>query len=67
MENKTEFCQRLGFALRCSREEIQSCEYQKIGSEEICRVNFRNGNHKDVCITWDSCVAIMIDVAKALI
>ncbi len=66
MENKQEFCARLGFALRCSRENIKNCEYEKKGSKEFCHIHFKDGNSSTVNISSDSCIAVMYDVAKKL-
>lgn len=65
---KADFVAALGAALRDhSREEVTGIDYD-VDSDgfEAVTILFTNGNLKTVNVTADSCVGIMMDVAKAL-
>ena len=67
-EDKAGFIQAMGKAL-CSyayRTNVSEIEYAQTGSEEFAVVTFHNGNQKSICITGDSCLAIMNDVYRKL-
>lgn len=74
-ENKELFIGTLETALiMYSRENIAGLEYRRIGEnikgdpaiEELI-IHYANGYDKAVDITADSCIAIMKDLARALI
>lgn len=68
-ENKRMFVEALGELLtkHDSRSDIDHFEYIKTEyDEEYVRVVFKNCYTKMVCVTFDSNLAIMLDVAKAL-
>lgn len=66
---KADFVAALGAALRDhSREEIFGLTYDKDSDGfEAVTILYTNGCTRTVNVTGDSCVAIMKDVAKALI
>ena len=68
-ENKELFCVKLGELIgRYTRNiEVEKIEYLKDDYRELAVIHFINGYTKKVCITGDSCLAIMKDVYKALI
>ena len=65
---KADFVAALGAALRNhSREDVMGIDYDMDPDGfEAATILFTNGNSKTVNITADSCVGIMMDVAKAL-
>jgi hypothetical protein len=68
-DHKADFVAALGKNLReNSREEIFGLVYDgEMEGLETVVILFTNGDTKTVNVTGDSCVAIMQDVAKALI
>jgi hypothetical protein len=68
-DHKADFVAALGKNLReNSREEIFGLVYDgEMEGFETVVILFTNGNTKAVNVTGDSCVAIMLDVTKALI
>ena len=70
-ENKVVFCHELGRLIgRYTRNiEVEDIRYEtdEDTGNEIAVIHFVNGYSKRVCITGDSCLAIMHDVYKALI
>ena len=66
---KADFVAALGAALRDhSREDIFGLTYDKDPDGfEAVTILFINGTTKTINVTADSCIAIMKDVAKALI
>lgn len=67
MENKAEFIKAVGEALRrFSRENILKTEYFTHNGGEFARVTYESGNGIDVCVSGDSCLAIMADLYHAL-
>ncbi len=68
MQNKAKFVQMIGEALHecATRTEVLKAEYVKNGYEEFTVITFTDGSQKHVCITADSCLAIMNDIYKAL-
>lgn len=66
---KADFVAALGAALRNhSREDVMGIDYDADPDGfEAATILFTNGNTKTVNVTADSCAAIMLDVAKALI
>lgn len=69
MENKAQFVAELGDLLSLhSCEGIRWLKYHKYSDDfEAVDILFKSGAVKTVNVTGDSCVAIMLDVAKALI
>jgi len=68
-DHKADFVAALGKNLReNSREGIFGLTYERHPDEsETVTILFTSGNTKMVNVTADSCVAIMKDIAKALI
>lgn len=68
-DHKADFVAELGRNLReNSREEIFGLTYDEDPDGfEAVTILFSSGNTKTVNVTADSCVAIMLDVARALI
>ncbi|MBD5143783.1 MAG: hypothetical protein HDT22_09300 [Ruminococcus sp.] len=68
MQDKAKFVQMIGEALHecATRTEVIKAEYVRDGYEEFAVITFTNGSQKHVCITADSCLAIMGDIYKAL-
>ena len=68
-DHKADFVTALGKNLReNSREEIFGLTYDKDSDGfEAVTILYTNGCTRTVNVTADSCVAIMLDVAKALI
>jgi hypothetical protein len=68
-ENKERFCEKLGELIgRYTRNiEVEKIEYLKDDYRELAVIHFINGYTKKVCITGNSCLAIMDDVYNALI
>lgn len=68
-DHKADFVTVLGKNLReNSREEIFGLVYDgEMEGFETVVILFTNGNTKAVDVTGDSCLGIMMDVAKALI
>lgn len=67
MENKAEFIKAVGEALRdYSRENILGAEYRTHNGGEFARVTYESGNYIDICVSGDSCLAIMADLYHAL-
>ena len=67
-EDKAGFIQAMGKSL-CDyayRTNVAEIDYIQNGSEEFAVVTFHNGNQKSICITGDSCLAIMNDVYRKL-
>lgn len=69
MENKAAFVAELGDLLSLhSREGIRWLKYYKDSDGfEAVDILFESGAVKTINVTADSCIAIMQDVAKALI
>ena len=68
MEHKIEFIHALGDILRkYSREAVDRFEYENKKGSEYVVIIYRNGYRKKVCITGDSCIAIMNDVYHAML
>ena len=67
-DHKSDFVAALGKALReHSREEIFGLTYDKDPDGfEAVTILYTNGCTRTVNVTGDSCIAIMQDVAKAL-
>ena len=68
MQNKEKFVQAIGEALYeyATRTEVVKAEYVRDGYEEFAIITFVDESQKIVCITADSCLAIMGDIYKAL-
>ena len=68
MQDKAKFVQMLGEALHecATRTEVLKAKYVQRGYEEFVVITFTNENQKVICVTADSCLAIMNDVYKAL-
>ena len=68
-DHKADFVAALGKNLReNSREEIFGLVYDgEMEGLETVVILFTNGNTKTVNVTADSCIGIMMDVAKALL
>ena len=68
MQNKEKFVQMIGEALHecATRTEVIKAEYVRDGYEEFAVVTFADESQKNICITADSCLAIMGDIYKAL-
>lgn len=67
MDKKREFIEALGDILReYSREDVNYISYVTLGGEEFAEIVYMNGHRKQVCITGDSCVAVMKDLYRAL-
>ena len=69
MENKKRFVHELGKLLGkyAYRLNIKNFEYLKAeNGEEYVLISFNDGFQKRICITGDSELAIMLDVAKRL-
>lgn len=68
MQDKAKFVQMIGEALyECaSRTEVVKAEYVRDGYEEFAVITFADESQKHICITVDSCLAIMGDIYKAL-
>ena len=68
MQDKAKFVQKIGQALHeyATRTEVLKAEYVQKGCEEFVVITFTNESQKVVCVTADSCLAIMNDVYKAL-
>ena len=67
-EDKAGFIQAMGKSL-CDyayRTNVAEIDYVQDGSEEVAVVTFHNGSQKIICITGDSCLAIMNDVYRKL-
>ena len=68
MEKKREFIKALGVILRdYSRQNVQYIDYVMDNREEYAVITYKNGHRKQVCITGDSCTAIMHDIYRVLI
>ena len=68
IENKALFVERLGDLLTqydC-RTDVDHLEYVSNNGDEFVRIVFKNCHSQMVCVTMDSNIAIMLDVAKAL-
>lgn len=68
MEDKAKFVQAIGQALHkyAIRTDVIGAEYMQGGHEEFAVITFTDGSQKHICITADSCLAIMNDIYKAL-
>ena len=68
MQDKAKFIQAIGEALHeyATRTEVVKAEYVRDGYEEYAVITFTGDSQKHVCITADSCLAIMNDIYKAL-
>ena len=68
MQDKAKFVQMIGQALHecATRTEVIKAEYVRDGCEEFAVVTFTDDSQKTICITADSCLAIMGDIYKAL-
>jgi hypothetical protein len=65
---KSSFVAELGRVLRnYTRTDVMSLLYSAEGSEEYVEILFINHYTKKICVTGDSCLAIMHDVYRALI
>lgn len=67
-DHKADFVTALGKNLReNSREEIFGLDYDEDPDGfEAVTILYTNGSTRSVNVTGDSCIAIMLDVAKAL-
>ncbi|MDE7094778.1 MAG: hypothetical protein K2O52_07695 [Oscillospiraceae bacterium] len=68
MQDKAKFVHMIGEALHecATRTEVKKAEYVQDGYEEFAVITFVDESQKHVCITADSCLAIMNDIYKAL-
>ncbi|MDE5737458.1 MAG: hypothetical protein K2H93_03740 [Oscillospiraceae bacterium] len=68
MQGKAKFVQMIGEALHecATRTEVIKIEYVRKKCEEFAVVTFTDESQKHVCITADSCLAIMNDIYRAL-
>ncbi len=68
VENKAKFVQAIGQALHeyATRTEVVKAEYVQNRCEEFAVITFADESQKHICITADSCLAIMNDIYKAL-
>ena len=68
MQDKAKFVQMIGEALHecATRTEVLKDEYVQKGYEEFVVITFTDESQKVVCVTADSCLAIMNDIYKAL-
>ena len=68
MQDKEKFVHMIGEALHecATRTEVLKAEYVKNGYEEFAVVTFADESQKNICITADSCLAIMNDIYRAL-
>ena len=68
MQDKAKFVQMIGEALHecATRTEVLKAEYVQKGCEEFVVITFTDESQKVVCVTADSCLAIMNDIYKAL-
>ncbi|MBD5143275.1 MAG: hypothetical protein HDT22_06660 [Ruminococcus sp.] len=68
MQDKAKFVQMLGEALHecATRTKVLKAEYVQKGCEEFVVITFTDESQKVVCVTADSCLAIMGDIYKAL-
>ncbi len=69
MENKAQFVAELGDLLSLhSRAGVRWLKYYKDGDGfEAVTIIYTNGNTKTINVTADSCTAIMMDVARAIL
>ena len=68
MEDKKAFIARLEAALAThSREGIEGITYFLNGVNEYLCINYTNGKRRELCVTGDSCVALMYDIGRALL
>lgn len=67
-EDKAGFIQAIGKALhrKAPRTGVTGIEYVSDGTEEFAVITFDNGSQKRVCVTADSCLAMLNDVYRAL-
>ena len=68
MQDKAKFVQMIGEALHeyATRTEVKKAEYVRNGYEEFVVITFTDDSQKHICVTADSCLAIMSDICKAL-
>ncbi|MDE5737344.1 MAG: hypothetical protein K2H93_03160 [Oscillospiraceae bacterium] len=68
MQDKAKFVQMIGEALHecATRTEVLKAEYVQRGYEEFVVITYTDESQKVVCVTADSCLAIMSDIYKAL-
>ena len=67
MENKAEFVKAVGEALRdYSRENVIGAEYHIENGGEFVKVTYESGDYMDICVSGDSCIAILNDIYYAL-
>lgn len=67
MEDKAEFIKAVGEALRdYSHENVLKAEYRTENGGEFVKITYESGNHIDVCVSGDSCIAILTDIYHAL-
>ncbi|MDE5792081.1 MAG: hypothetical protein K2H66_00990 [Oscillospiraceae bacterium] len=69
MEDKEKFVQAIGQVLHkyAIRTEVVRAEYVKDEKhEEFAVITFADESQKNICITADSCLAIMGDIYRAL-
>ena len=63
MEKKKLVTQALLIALLLADLDVANLEYTKADDyEEFVTIRYKNGYEKNVCVTADSCVALMKDV-----
>lgn len=68
MDKKREFIKALGVILRdYSRENVDYIDYVMNDCGEYAVITFKNGHREQVCITGDSCTAIMHDIYRVLV
>ena len=66
-ENKKVFVAELGELLHTrTRQNVKDMLYIEENGEEYVIVNFNNGYSKRVCVSGDSCIAIMSDIYRVL-
>ena len=66
MQDKRIITEKLADVLRASDREIAGAEYLRDVNEEYVVIIFSSGYKKKICVTADSGLAMMYDVARAL-
>ena len=67
-ENKPAFLRALTPVIQMTRagEDVESIGYETSATGEYAVLHFKSGYTKKADITFDSLIAVMVDVAKAL-
>lgn len=68
-EDKQAICDALLLALKKTRRlyDLISLKYTKMDDDEIVVAEFQNGYRKEICVNFDSGVAMIVDIVTEIL